>query len=313
MKRLAVALPVAIGLVCGTYMILYLTRWEWNRAIIAGLFFVAVELVVVATLLFERLRRLEARLDALAVAPPPVADLRTPTRGDAVEDPTLDALRATAPPARDHFGWMRDQAGQTSVFLPVLLGAGVLASALAWAVEHVARATLTPVRERHLAEGLGLLRPPPAGLLGPPPCPPVVPSTARRLAVGTRALVVVGAVATGTVGAVDYAADRLQTRPDTHVAGTETTLEVELFGAVASANPERVLGHLWATCTGPDVFRLRALPPPVVTAQGNGRLQLLVAAHVGEHAMDRLRGCLNDTTLDRVQARVVRAELAFPR
>ena len=312
MKRLAVALPVAMGLVCGTYMILYLTRWEWNRAIIAGLFFVAVELVVVATLLFERLRRLEDRLDALAAVPAVVPDRRAlPVDGTEV-DPTLDALRATAPPARDHFGWMRDQAGQTNVFLPVLLGAGVLASALAWAVEHVARATLTPVRERHLAEGLGLLRPPPAGLLGPPPAPPVVPSVARRLAVGTAALVVVGAVAIGTIGAVDYAADRLQTRPDAYVAGTDTVIELQLFGAIASQNPDRVLGHLWATCTGPDVFRLRTLPPPTVTHRDDGLIHLHLAAYIGENAMERLRGCLNDTTLDRVQARVVRTEVSTP-
>ncbi|HEX4902341.1 MAG TPA: hypothetical protein VFV42_06000 [Acidimicrobiales bacterium] len=303
MKRLALALPVAMGIVCGTYTILYLSRWEWNRAIIAGLFFVAIELVVVATLLLERLLRVESRLDALA----------TPTAAVEPElGPTLDAIRATAPPPTDHFRWLRDQAGRTNVFLPVLLGAGVLASALAWTVEHVARATLTPVRERRLAEGLGVLRPPVHGFLGPSPVPATPTPVLRRLALATIALAVVGAAAIGTIGAVDYAADRLQTRPDTHVAGAETTLELELFGAVAGANPDRVLGHLWATCTGPDVFRLRTLPPPVIEHLPGGVVHLVLAAHVGENSMERLRGCLNDTTLDRVQARVVRAEVTFP-
>lgn len=303
MRRLALALPVAMGLVCGAYMIIYLSRWEWNRAIIAGLFLVAVELVVVATLVIERLRRVEERLDALATPTPPAEPELAPT---------LEAIRSAARPPTDHFGWVRDQAGQTNVFLPVLLGAGVLASALAWAVEHIARATLTPVRERRLAEGLGVLRPPAHGFLGPAPVPAAPPPVLRRLGTAALALAVVAAGATGTIGAVDYAGDRLQTRPDTHVAGAETMLELELFGSIAGANPDRVLGHLWATCTGPDVFRLRTLPPPVIEHLPGGVVRIELAAHVGENSMERLRGCLNDTTLDRVQARVVRAEVTFP-
>jgi len=302
-RRLALALPVAMGLVCGAYMIIYLSRWEWNRAIIAGLFLVAVELVVVATLVIERLRRVEERLDALATpAPPAEPELA----------PTLEAIRSAAPPPADHFGWIRDQAGQTNVFLPVLLGAGVLASALAWAVEHVARATLTPVRERRLADGLGVLRPPPGGFLGPGPAPVVATPVLRRLAIAALAIGIVGAAAIGTIGAVDYAADHLQSRPDPYVAGAETIVEVQLLGAIASANPERVLGHLWATCTGPDVFRLRTLPAPDVAERGDGLVRVEVATYLGQQAMERLRGCLNDTTLDRVQARVVRTEVVFP-
>lgn len=301
MRRLAVALPVAMGLVCGVYTILYLTRWEWNRAIIAGLFFIAVEVVVVATLVVERIRRVEARLDALLERPVAAA----PDPG-----PALEAIRGAAPPPTDRFAWLRDSAGRTNVFLPVLLGAGVLASALAWAVEHVARATLTPVRERRLADGLGVLRPP-AGLLVPLQATalPARVRPVRRAATVVVAGGLVALAAVGTIGAVDYAADRLQTRPDVHLAGAETVLELELFGAVAGHDPERVLGHLWATCTGPDVFRMRSLPPPEVDHRGDGTAHVRLAAHVGEHAMARLRGCLNDTTLDRVQARVVRSEV----
>ena len=297
MKRLAIALPAAMGVVCGTYTILYLVRWEWNRALIAGTFFVAVEIVVVALLVIDRLARVERRLDALAAAPP-ATDL----------DPALEAIRGSAPPPHDHFAWIRDQAGRTNVFLPVLLGAGVLASALAWAVEHVARATLTPVRERRLAERLGALQPPAGGLLAAPvPFASRGTSPIRRAAVGSVVAVALVAGTAGTVSAIDYVADRTQTRPDVHVPGTVTELELELLGSIAGHDPARVLGHLWSTCTGPDVFRLRRLPAPEVTYAAGGRVHLRLAAHVGEHAMDRLRGCLNDTTLDRVQARVIRA------
>jgi len=301
-KRVAIALPAAMGLVCGTYAVLYLSRWEWNRAIIAGLFFVAIEVIVVGMLLLERLRHLEERVaDVIATRPaaPPAID----------DGPVREALRETAAPPGDHFAWLRDATHHTNVFLPVLLGAGMLASALAWAVEHLARATLTPVRERRLVEGLGALRPP-AGLLATAAPPPATRHRVRHASVRlTAAALVVGATI-GTVGALDFVADRLQSRPDVHVAGVDTVIELQLRGAIADRDPERVVGHLWSTCTGPDVFRLRTLPPPIVTLGDDGVISLRVAAHVGEHAMARLRGCLNDNTLDRVQARVVRTEVA---
>jgi hypothetical protein len=46
-----------------------------------------------------------------------------------------------------------------NVFVPVLMGAGVLLSGIAWVVERLARATVTPVAERGLAaqlDGLAL-------------------------------------------------------------------------------------------------------------------------------------------------------------
>jgi hypothetical protein len=298
-RRLALIVPLGMGVVCGTYTIIYLARWEWNRAIIAGLFFVAVEIVVCAMIVVDRLRRVEARLDALASSPPP---------GAPPEPFGLDAIQAAAPAPADRFGWIRDQAGQTNVFLPILLGAGVLASALAWVVEHVARATLSPLRERRLADSLGVLRPP-AGLLADAPPPPPLRRPLRRALLGTAfVLGLVGSVV-ATAGAIDYVADRTQTRPDARRPGVETVIELELLGSIAAHDPARVLGHLWAECTGPDVFRLRTLPDPTIH-QLDGRIRIHIGADVGDHGLARLRGCLNDTTLDRVQARVVRTELA---
>lgn len=302
MRRLVLGLPLAMGLVCGAYTIIYLVRWEWNRAIIAGLFFVAVEIVFVAMVVVDRLRAVEARLDDLAHRPPAGAD----TGSAAVRD----AIAGAAPAPRDHFGWIRDQAGHTNVFLPVLLGAGVLASSLAWVVEHVARATLSPVRERRLAESLGVLRPPIGGFLAvTEPAPPRTHPVRRVAIVVGGAVLAVGA-ALGTAGAIDFVADRTQTRPDALATGVETHIELQLYGAVAANDAERTFGHLWSLCTGPDVFRLRELPPPSVEHDPGGRLRVEVATHVGEHATARLRGCLNDTSLDKVRSRVVRIETA---
>jgi hypothetical protein len=295
-RRFALVVPVGMGAVCGAYTIIYLARWEWNRAIIAALFFVAVEIVVCAMIVVDRLRRVEARLDALASPAP-----------EAPEPFGLDAIQAAAPTPADRFGWIRDQAGRTNVFLPILLGAGVLASTLAWVVEHVARATLSPLRERRLADSLGVLRPP-AGLLADPPAPPPPGRPLRRALLGTALVLALVGSGVATAGAIDYVADRTQSRPDARRPGVETVIELELLGAIAAHDPDRVLGHLWAECTGPDVFRLRTLPEPTVLHL-DGRIRIHVGADVGERGLARLRGCLNDTTLDRVQARVVRTEL----
>lgn len=302
MRRLTFALPLLMGMVCGAYTIIYLVRWEWNRAIISGLFFIAVEVVFVAMVLVDRLRSLEARLDQVTAQP-----AAGPAPADAA---VLDAIAGSAPPPRDHFGWLREQTTRTNVFLPVLLGAGVLASSLAWVVERVARATLSPVRERRLAESLGVLRAPAEGFLGASPVAPAAVHRLRRAMVAVGGAVALVAVTAGTAGAIDFIADRTQTRPDVAQTGVETHIELELYGAVAAHDPERALGHLWSLCTGPDVFRLRQLPAPSVEQGPAGRFRLQVPAHVGEHAMDRLRGCLNDTTLDRMRSRVVRMETA---
>ena len=62
------------------------------------------------------------------------------------------ALRLAADPNR------------TNVFVPLLLGAGVLVSAVAWLVERIARATASPMLERDLSRRLGVLSIPSPGL-----------------------------------------------------------------------------------------------------------------------------------------------------
>jgi hypothetical protein len=304
-KRVSVLLPGAVGVVCAAYTGIYLIRWEWNRAIIAGLFFVAAEVMVASMLVLDRIRRSEARiLDAMT-------SMATEGRSDPVvpldHSAVLDALRDTAPEAPDRFAWIRDRSGSMNVFLPVLLGAGVIASALAWAVEHVARATISPALERRLALQLDVLAVPAGGLLGSPVAPILVRRRAwpRR----TAALTMVAAMGFLTAGTLDYVADRTQTRPDVRDPDAQTVLDLELRGAIAERDPDRVIGHLWSLCTGPDVFRSHSLPPPVVQHGSDGAVRVLVDTDVGHHGLERLRGCLNDAVIDKVQARVVNVSI----
>ena len=131
---------------------------------------------------------------------------------------------------------------------------------------------------------------------------------ARRSNRGRRSAVVV--LATGTLlgigaGGYDVLADMTQTRPDVIDPHAQTVLNVEVRGSVADSDRERVVGHLWSVCTSPDVFRTRQLPAPVVTHDADGLTRIVVDADIGDHGIDRLRGCLNDAKIEKVQARVV--------
>ena len=55
------ALIVVLLAVSGAYLIVYLYRWEWNRALICGLFFIASEVALSTSMILRRLRRLEQR------------------------------------------------------------------------------------------------------------------------------------------------------------------------------------------------------------------------------------------------------------
>jgi hypothetical protein len=126
----------------GTYTFVYLYRWEWNRALMSAAIFIAAEVAVMGSLLAQRLKVLSDRIDGQeAPAAPTPHTVR------------LDRIRSTAPPARANFAWV-SRPDQMNVFVPVLMGAGVLLSGVAWLVERVARVTVTPVAERGLAQQL---------------------------------------------------------------------------------------------------------------------------------------------------------------
>ena len=130
----------------GIYFFVYLWRWEWNRAVVAGILFLAAEVGLSAAVILDRLRNL--------------------SRG-APDPQVLSRLKETAPPARNFFAWLSPRQGHAGVFVPVLLGMGVVASALAAVVERIARSTAKPVMERGLAARLGPLSWPSTGLAQP--------------------------------------------------------------------------------------------------------------------------------------------------
>jgi hypothetical protein len=288
-RRMALAVTVASAAATAAYTIVYLYRWEFHRALLAAVFLVVAEVALATIAVLRRLSALDHRLDAMAAAGP----------GPEWVD-VLGRLRETAPPPRPVFAWLSPQG--TNVFLPILLGAGVLASAAAWVVETLARATARPVLERRLATRLGAFALPAGGLLQPAPALVVTPTRRGPLVrwLGRAGLIIV--VVYGLGVGLDQLADATQTRAQPARHGVRTVVELELHGHLAATIPERVVTSLWLACAG--TLR-RDLSDPVVTDLGGSRFRLEVPADLDVSTARRIHGCLEDAALDEVQAGVV--------
>lgn len=134
----------------GLYVFVYLYRWEWHRAIMVGVLFLATEILLVAMTFAGRLRAIGERLERQD------RDARTRTAGR--------HLRASPPEPHAPFQWLTDD-DRMGVFVPVLLGAGVVLSAIAWVIERVALITAGPALDTGLAGRLAPLCLPETGLL----------------------------------------------------------------------------------------------------------------------------------------------------
>lgn len=292
-RRLAMAMVLGVLAASGTYVLVYLFRWEWHRAIITGIFFLAAETALAVMVVLHRLDSIEARMEGLARG-----------GGHAVTtDPVLERLRSTAPEPSKPFEWLDPTSGTTNVFLPFLLGVGAITSALAWVVEHLARRSAVPLLERRLATALAPLALPAGGLVGYGPVPVPARGSTARGRVRALALVTVGLVASvGATGLIDLVADAIQTRPDATEAGVRTTVEVQLRGATADQHTERSATQLWGTCS--HVLHSRGVGTTIEVLESR-RVAFVIPSDVGPHGRQRLHGCLEDAVVDRVQATVV--------
>ncbi len=138
----------------GAYVFVYLYRWEWNRALISAAIFLAAEVAVLGWLLSRKLDTIAQDIDEM---------------GRNLEALRMRRIAGHLDDARERpstaFEWLRPAPDTTRVFIPVLLGAGLVFAALAWIVERVGRMTAGRMSDRHLAAGLSRLALPPGGLL----------------------------------------------------------------------------------------------------------------------------------------------------
>lgn len=150
-RRIAYLAAIVTTAASGYYFFVYLTRWEWNRALTSGVIMLAAEIALFGGLALERMGKLRTMLAAATV------DAR-PNGGRDRRAQILARIEETRPSHRDHFAWLSPE--RSNVFVPVLLGAGVVVSAIAWIVERIARATAGKQMERGLATQLVSLAPP---------------------------------------------------------------------------------------------------------------------------------------------------------
>ena len=284
-KRIAYAVLTVVLAASGTYMFVYLYRWEWNRTLIAGIFFVAAEIGLLGAAILERLKKMEGRLQEQVKEPPALAHIQD-----------------TAPEAKAGFKWLTSSEG-TNVFVPVLMGAGFVVSGIAWLVERFAHATARPAMERGLAWRLAPLALPEGGFVsGGGMVAPVRPS---RTKARIKTVLVTGVVAAALLIGVDVLSDLTKNRPDRALPGTSSTVVVEIGTRGNDTSSVETATRLWAACAGTVPAYIEK---PHIAALGSGKAMIVTQPSLGEHTQRRLTGCLSDTTLDEIQARVVSVE-----
>lgn len=309
MRRVVYAGLGAMVAATGGYVVVYLARWEWQRALMAGELLLVSLIVLVAVAGAHRLGRLERRLGELAEGDG--AGRGAPVRLAAVpsQRPAAPfAERAGGGPEDDapRFRWLEPDQDAYRVFIPVLLGAGILVSGLAALVERVAtalgRGGATSGRVR-LPRALTV---PSGGVLaGAPDLAPPGPDRRARLRVAAWAL----AVALVAAMVVQEMAERTQDRPDAPVGAVASTLVVQAstHGNTGAATADPLATRLWEYCKG-------STRPYVedggVVPIGGRRYAFVARPALGEHALRRMKGCLEDAVIDGGRFRVVAVEPA---
>jgi hypothetical protein len=242
----------------GGYLLLYLYRWEWQRAIVAGIFFLAA-LIVLSTLLI--LRRLDAVARASArQAPPAPLAARAPASGSGAE--------------ADSFSWLapRDTYG---VFIPILLGFGVVVGLLAVAVEHLAS---------FIGGGTGR--------------PDQVPTegqdarTATGLRSGAVALVALAVVAAAVVVGLRSLTMYAPDPPQPGQRELTVTLQERRIDAEVGPTTRTILDHCIAATGSP-------ITSATVRVIDDRQARILLTPRLDDAAQRRLDGCLQDLVLDR--------------
>ncbi|MCF2534312.1 hypothetical protein K6168_01285 [Streptomyces sp. FB2] len=281
------------GLYAAYYTVLYLTRWEWQRALISALMFLIIEVLLATILLLSRFARLNSRLDESVSR---MEDVRS-------------RLEQTRDPVRGRFDWLAPAdpdelrgTQRTFVFVPVLMVAGAALSGLATILQKVAGATVGRGAERRLAGRLTALTVPPVGGTDMLESRPAVPS-ARPV---RRATAVAAAV--GGLLLVPFLwsalADATQTRPEPapRTARSTVTFEVKTRGSL-SADTRLAAYDLWQTCRRSTA----ALNQDAhLTEVRHGVYVAVIRPALPPHDMMRLRGCIQDANTNRTSAVVLR-------
>jgi len=330
-KRYGYGLGVLVVAFAASYVLIYLYRWEWNRALMSAALLLVAEVALVGVATIDRLRRIEAKLESISrgshpvqQAPPGVSSAiitqagvsKSVTRALPLTAAGQDPNRAappfgTTPPIS--FPWLRDPnepADRFGVFVPILMGAGILLSGAAWLVERFARAVSRSGARGRPADPLGFLALPPGGPFATGELALDDPRgdvrlVDRRLSVRRRIAVTVGALAIVGPG-VFLLADLTQSRPDPDMAAIASVVTLDVSSTIPGVGALAIrAARQWELCR--DTSNL-ALATSTLLEVRPGRFVGVVTPALGELAERRFRGCLADLRIDYVQLRVVSIE-----
>ena len=148
MKKLVWLFAVATFVGALAYSVISLNRWEWTRALYFGLVVLVAEVGLAAGLVLRKLDRM--------------AESERARERDEVRT-VLRESRAS----KHRFAWLepREIISRSNVFITMLVGGGVVLSALAWLLDKVAARTTTSLEEGRLAGDLTRIAYPEDGLL----------------------------------------------------------------------------------------------------------------------------------------------------
>jgi hypothetical protein len=291
-QRLGRLLSAVVLLASGTYVFVYLVRWEWNRALIAGLFFLAAELALVADVLLARFARLSNQIE----------QERTREQTTAL----AARLRANRPDTPGPFAWLAPDRDRLSVFLPVLIGAGVVLSAVAYLVEQLSRVTAVPVAEHELARGLATMALPAEGLSPLGRIPRSLPGAvaAPRASPFWRWFTMAGLVAVLTAGVL-AAFQLLLSIPEPADRAHVLTVDVVVMRRDLDQPERDIVMSLWSVCRTrlPRDVALESAAPldPVDPA----RIRMTLSPAPGESDAKEFVGCVQDALVERARAYVL--------
>lgn len=262
----------AVLLVSGGHTFYYLLHWEWNRASIAGIGFVAGLLIAATFLVLGRLQRVERRLDLLLAAHEAGREQVARRSAHAPEvEPRPDFPWLARPPmvlAGLLVALPRPEVDQ-AVFIPVFLAAGLVLSVVAGAVERIAA----------FVQGRGS-RPPAAREL-------IRERPGRALLLPVVGLVVVAAAVGGL-----YVASHYWSSP---IGPGVTTLTVQVDHRGPTTEPIEVVesaGRFCALDTGVGIGFVGVEEGPA------GTTLLRVEPLLDDTAQRRYVGCLEDAVLE---------------
>ncbi|MFF7263786.1 hypothetical protein ACFZCL_26415 [Streptomyces sp. NPDC008159] len=288
MKRLAYLFAGAAAAGAAGYFVIYLYRWQWQRAILCGVVLLIVGLMLLGIVLWGRLARIEERI----------------RESDRRQQDVLDRLRQTR--TREHgdrFRWLEDPASRTYVFVPVLMVTGVVLSGIAWLVQRIASATARPAADRRLAGQLSVLAAP-----DPAPetdledeRPPGAGGPARTARLFTVAVVGMALLTSLVVGLADLTQTRRQERDGSEA--TSVLVRVDMRGVpVTTERQFMAASQAWERCRNSTSVPLRRT---TLGELGDGVFAGIVRPALTDHDRLRLRGCLEDSEVDRASLTVV--------